>query len=363
MGIKRPEAKRLPSKNWRIRVLDPVTKKHKSFTGTDKSAKGKRLIEREAEAWLDERELLAQRGQIITFEKAARDYIEARRVTLSPTTIHLYEGMLARNMDRIKDIGLDELTPQIVQDWVNELTIQKEPKTVHNIYGLFTAVIAYNYVNIKLSKITLLKKVKKFKRLPTAQVVLDTFKGSEIEIPVLLAVWCGLRMSEIVGIQKNDIEGDILTINRVTVTFGTETLTKENAKTYNSNRQIRLAKPLLQLIKAEDVDPDQPLIKLTRRQIYGKFVKKMSEAGYKISFHDLRHINASVMASLGIPDLYAMERGGWSNTSTLKQVYQQTFDNDRMIVDKKIDRYFNELYSSDATNDATNDIELRKYVG
>lgn len=32
-----------------------------------------------------------------------------------------------------------------------------------------------------------------------------------------------------------------------------------------------------------------------------------------ITFHDLRHLNASVMLMLGIPDKYAMERGGWSS--------------------------------------------------
>jgi integrase len=72
----------------------------------------------------------------------------------------------------------------------------------------------------------------------------------------------------------------------------------------------------------------------------------MSAEGYHISFHDLRHINASVMAALGIPDLYAMQRGGWSNTATLKQVYQQTFDDERISADDKIDRYFCDIYAT-----------------
>ena len=52
------------------------------------------------------------------------------------------------------------------------------------------------------------------------------------------------------------------------------------------------------------------------------------------------------MAQLGIPDLYAMERGGWSNTSTLKSVYQQTFTAARQEVDKTIDTYFENIYSN-----------------
>ncbi len=58
----------------------------------------------------------------------------------------------------------------------------------------------------------------------------------------------------------------------------------------------------------------------------------------------LAEISASVMAKLNIPDIYAMERRGWSNTSTLRSVYQQTFDDDRQRVDKVIDDYFQRVY-------------------
>jgi integrase len=85
-------------------------------------------------------------------------------------------------------------------------------------------------------------------------------------------------------------------------------------------------------------------VKLNRKQVYGRFKKLMKGAGYGITFHDLRHINASVMAALGIPDIYAMERGGWSNTTTLRTVYQQTFTDERQKVDAQIDGYFMELY-------------------
>ena len=35
-----------------------------------------------------------------------------------------------------------------------------------------------------------------------------------------------------------------------------------------------------------------------------------------------------------------MERGGWATNSTLKNVYQHTFSEERQQVDKMIDRYF-----------------------
>lgn len=334
-------AKKLPSGTYRVRVYDKHDGKYHSFTRPTK-----REAERAAQDYLLSADIEAEEGNVLTFADAAQAYIEARKATLSPTTIHLYEGYLAHSTERFNALRLTEITPQQVQDWVNELTVAKSPKTVHNMYGFFTAVINYHDVDIRLSKIQLPKKTRKFKRLPTADVVLNTFRGSEIELAVLLAVWGGLRLSEILGVRKCDIEGDVLTINRVMVLVGREVVYKERAKTYTSNRQLKLAAPILELVKAADRKPDEPLIPFNRDQIYGRFTKAMSAEGYHISFHDLRHINASVMAALGIPDLYAMQRGGWSNTATLKQVYQQTFDDERISVDDKIDRYFCDIYAT-----------------
>ena len=59
-----------------------------------------------------------------------------------------------------------------------------------------------------------------------------------------------------------------------------------------------------------------------------------------ITFHDLRHINASVMALLKIPDNYAMERGGWKTDRVMKETYTHTFSEPREQFDDLIDSYF-----------------------
>jgi hypothetical protein len=57
-------------------------------------------------------------------------------------------------------------------------------------------------------------------------------------------------------------------------------------------------------------------------------------------------MNASVMLALGIPDKYAMERGGWSSDHIMKSVYQHTFSEERRKADEKIDDYFNSVLES-----------------
>lgn len=83
---------------------------------------------------------------------------------------------------------------------------------------------------------------------------------------------------------------------------------------------------------------------MSHAMIYNKFVDCIEKAGLPhMRFHDLRHLNASVMLQLGIPEKYAMERGGWTTNSTLQNVYQHTFSAERAVVDEKIDEYFEKL--------------------
>lgn len=72
---------------------------------------------------------------------------------------------------------------------------------------------------------------------------------------------------------------------------------------------------------------------------------------YLLLFGALLHLNASVMLELGVPEKYAMERGGWSSAHTLQTVYQHTFSEKRKSVDKQIDDYFNALISHEISHE------------
>lgn len=340
-------AKKLPSGSWRVRVKDPASGKTKSFTSKDKTMKGKRKVETEAALWLHAAQHAVDHPP---FKTMCDEYIESKAPVLSPTTIAGYRNIQRNYMDGLNELSADELTPNRIQAWINGLTATKSAKTVRNAYGLFTAVIAYNDLHIPLGKIRLPQKIRKFKELPTEDVVIRTFKGSDIELPVLLAVWCGLRMSEILGIRKSDIKNGVLTINQVVVTVDNKEYLKSTAKTYKSKRQMQLPPPIMAMIDSIDTDSDERIEQRKHYQIADKFRRAMRDQGYTVTFHDLRHVNASVMAALNIPDLYAMERGGWSSATTLRQVYQQTFTADRIKVDRIIDCHFQQIYDDVDTN-------------
>ena len=62
-----------------------------------------------------------------------------------------------------------------------------------------------------------------------------------------------------------------------------------------------------------------------------------------MTFHDLRHVNASVMTLLNIPDKYAQERGGWHSDHIMKSTYMQTFSSERAAIDEQIDSYLSDI--------------------
>ena len=59
----------------------------------------------------------------------------------------------------------------------------------------------------------------------------------------------------------------------------------------------------------------------------------------------LRALDAKrVMLALGVPDTYAMTRGGWSSRQTLNTVYQHTMESRRKSYDDAIDTFFESIY-------------------
>ena len=244
--------------------------------------------------------------------------------------------------DSFLGIKLARLSNIDAQAEINRLAGIYSAKTVYNASGLISAVIRafrpeFNY------RVTLPRREKKKKDLPTPAEVIKAFKGSDMELIVLLGLWQGFRVSEIRGLKKSDFKDGVLSINRVVVTVDNKPVEKELAKTETSKRSLQVPPAVQALV---DNVQGEYITTLSGERIYKKFKQVMIKLGYpEATFHDLRHLNASVMLMLGVPDKYAMERGGWANTATLKNVYQETFSSERQAVDTKIDNFFEDIYS------------------
>jgi len=332
-------ASQLPSGSWRCRVYDNALKKQISFTAPT----------------ADEAVMQAQRYKLTHESKPADDitltlgecidrYIDSKTNILSPVTVSKYRNIRRSQLSNsFLSLKLIRLTNIDAQQEINRLSGIYSPKTVYNASGLISAVVRTFRPEFAY-RVTLPRREKKKKALPTPDEVIKAFKNTDMELVVLLGLWQGFRVSEIRGLKKSDFKNGVLSVNRVIVTADGKAIEKELAKTEQSKRSLQVPPPIQELV---DKVSGEYITTLSGESIYKRFKRKMIRLGYPdATFHDLRHLNASVMLMLGIPDKYAMERGGWSNTATLKNVYQETFTPEREKVDNIIDNYFSTLYTS-----------------
>ncbi len=337
----------LPSGSYNATVYDYTDsngkRKYKSITASSKS-EVKRLIA----VFLAEREDKREEARNTTTLGAAMNrYIDERCNLLSPSTIAGYQKIVRNYFPDLQAMELGDIDSSIVQKRMNEDAAELSFKTLRNNYGFLTAVARENGVVLTLKYPA---KKRTIRRLPQPKEIFEVVHGTEIELPVLLAMWLSLRMSEILGIRYKDIENGKLIIRNVRLMIDNEAVERDMTKTENSTRALQMPEYLLNLCGTGA--PDEYVIKLTANTITKRFYRMCEKAEMQhITFHDLRHVNASVMLRLGISDAIAMERGGWASPAVLKSVYQETFTGDRENADTIIDEYFTALVKhSDDTN-------------
>ena len=292
----------------------------------------------------------------ITLYDAIGEYIDSRvKLGRSPTTIQDYKVAQKYAFQDIMQMSVSELTEEILQDAVNQEAgrpcIKRtktpkpiSPKRLKNEWGVVSAVMKKYRPDVNTAQIELPTCLERVVELPPAEKVINMVKGTDIELAVLLAAWLSFSLSEIRGLTKSksiSADGNYMRINEVMVNVDGKAITKEMAKNPTRNRKHRIPDYIKSLI--EKVDGDY-IVPFTGAQLYKKWVTIQKQNNMTpITFHDLRHLNASVMAVLRIPDKYAQERGGWKTDEVMKKVYTQTFPEERVKVDDTVDSYFNDI--------------------
>lgn len=357
-----PKAKKLPSGSWHIQgyYKDAAGKVHRPpFTAPTK-----------VEVELMYAEFMANKKDAapapkLTVGQAVDRYISLSAPVLSPSTIHRYELMRAHSFPDLMAFDVSKLSDESMQLAINAESrrISKgkalSPKTVANEYGLISSAlktVCGLSFNVKLPK----RQRGNFSELPDPAEVMAAVRGSEIELPVMLALWLSFSMSEVLGLMASDVNGDIIAINRVRIYLGGEMVEKTDAKVDTRKRAHRLPPYLISLInnteaakKYAETGENGPLVALPDYKIRYELNKCLEEAGVRrVTFHQLRHMNASVMLALNVPDKYAMERGGWKTDHTMKSVYQHTFSAERLKVDAAVNAYFEQKLHTITHTDA-----------
>lgn len=333
--MKIPKAKQLPSGAWHCRVM---------VDGRDISITRETEKQAVAEAMAIKSRLKKEkdRPQSITLRTAYERYIEMKDGVLSPSTITGYRRLARNTMQGIMDLSLFSLTTEKIQREINKMAKDgKSQKYIANASGLLSSVLSVFYADFNY-RVTLPPKRKQTQRaLSVCEIerIFDACKGTSVELPVLMALWMGMRLSEIRGARYEDIKGNKLHICRAIVEAETNAVEKP-PKTFDGDRHVNIPPYIRALIGAGNGF----IVPLTGSQIYKRFRNILCENGIEhCRFHDLRHANAAVMIRLGIDSKYAQERNGWKSDYMYKQIYGYVMDDKLDENDDAINQWFDNV--------------------
>lgn len=174
-----------------------------------------------------------------------------------------------------------------------------------------------------------------------AAKVLTAVEGSDLEAAVMLALGCGLRRGEVLGLRWSDIDFDTSEA-RITQTLQASStgLRFVPPKTHRSIRTITLPSFVVAALKqhrrrqgarklvAGDAWQDHDLVvergdgaPLPPSSLSQRFRALMTRTGIDLNFHGLRHAHASLMLAAGVHLKVVSERLGHSTIGITADLY------------------------------------------
>lgn len=299
-----------------------------------------------------ERECLRRQDTRDTVEEVLDAYIESRkRLGIKATTIRGYENCKSRLSTAIKEEIAAEVSPYLIDKFISDNADKWSPKTIRNTISVLSS--AYDRaIHLGLltdnpcRRITLPKNTKKEVDIFNEENVGKFLRALDKErldfkVAYKLALLCGLRRSEILGLREEHIS---IPFKAVTVAETRHRVSDseivQDTKTATSHRVLALPDSL-----AEDIDV---LIKEhhdfeydhTDYLIQDGFGQPMNPSTlsnhiYKIeadnglphvSLHDLRHTFASMLNNAHIDIARISRELGHSNVNTTLGIYTHVFN-------------------------------------
>jgi integrase len=281
----------------------------------------------------------------MTVGEAIDKYIENRDAVLQPKTILDYKGYRRNYFGQLMNIRIKDLTESDVQRAVNDEARHLSPKSVRNIYALLSSALASADPNLHF-RINLPQKQKKEIHIPTEEQLVQLFRyveGHRIEIPLIIAATCGLRRGEICALDlKKDIDYKLcrITVNKAISKTDTGEWVIKPPKTTSGYRTVDCPEWVIDKLRSAR---DNGYTWMNPDHVSTCFADICDKLNIDIRFHDLRHYYASIMLSLGVPDVYAMARMGHATPNMLKNVYQHIIDDRDKEATAAINNHFNTM--------------------
>ena len=337
---------KLPSGNWRCVALlgrTPEGKQiRKSFTDKNKRTAWQRACECEA---LHRDQEVTEDNQLSLGDAIDR-FVELKTPVLSPSTIMGYKSVRRTGLQGIMHLRLCDLTSNIVQQEISREAQSKSPKTIRNAYGLLTAVLKQYHPSLQL-QVRLPQKTKEEICIPSLDDInkliaaADERGDDDLALAIMLGAQLGLRRSEICALTFADIKNGTVIINKAVVRGADMVYRVKQPKSTAGYRTLPLTDQVATRLAQRSGEPTDFVVPL-RPDLITRHFEKLQQAleMTPFRFHDLRHYNASVMISLGIPTMYITRRLGHSSDDMVKRVYGHIIADKQEDVNRQMSEFF-----------------------
>ena len=257
------------------------------------------------------------RGQI-TLSDGISDYIESRSNILSPSTIRGYR-IVQRN--RFQSVMNKQMCD--IKNWqkvVNEESRLVSPKTLKNAWGLIRAVLVENDADPGVIRLPIaIPKERAFLEPAVIKQFLQVIEGHKYEI-AYLACLHGLRASEMLALDKCDVDSEIRVYKAVVPGPDHKPVLKMMTKNETSTRRVPVFIP--RLTELVSVAPAGRLVTAAPLTL-NRQLRKLCRCNNieTITLHELRHSFVSLMYFLHISEAQAMQFGGYADIQTMRKIY------------------------------------------
>lgn len=315
-----------------------------------------------------------QQSSTMTIEQMVTSYINDRpKGSLKQNTIDNY--IQCRDVWIAPFIGsllVRKATPRMLQSWIVDLSQQVSPKTIINTSSLLSAafdrIIRLGELANNPCKRLVLPKVKKKeaeymneKEVRAFLAALEEMPEYEIPFKVLfeIALFCGLRKGELLGLDWRDVDMAKCTVTVRQTRYwdkGQHGMRVDTPKTAKSFRTVSFPPEIKEDIKQlrswyteqkKLLGSEWISSPAVFRTPFGapmndysplKVLHALQERHdlKKVTLHQLRHTNVSIMISMGLDIKTIQARGGYSNASTPLNIYGHIYRNQDSEVACKI---------------------------
>ncbi len=290
----------------------------------------------------------------ITLRQLFNEWLEFKKPTIAPKTYSSYKLYSDNTCKTLGHIKLKNLNAQILDKFYNDLLLNNVPtKTIKHyrevIGNALKTAVKWDYIsnnpNEKATTIKVIQKEMSFYSQKDVDKLLEVLDNEPIKRQALikLAIDSGCRRSEITGLkwENVDFEKRTIEIKQITQYDSKLGIYEKEPKTESSKRTIVLCNDTINCLKK--LKQEEALHQLQLGKAWGKskrvFVTDMGKDMHPdtpsqilksiidkynlkpVSFHGLRHSNATLLIEKGVNVQIISKRLGHSNIDITHKVY------------------------------------------